>query len=151
MARTNTQPSAIAVPAVRPQEAFQEVQASFDRFCLISGNAALEEMLEEDANDPPRPYPGNERRELSSQPKPKTAEIPKTASLTAEAKVDSVGPQGRRIRRPHAASLRVTQSATQEAARFPPMDYRDNPQHRGRHHIKWTSFKPPFGPILLRR
>ena len=29
--------------------------------------------------DPPCSYPGNERRELSSQPKPKTAEIPKNA------------------------------------------------------------------------
>ena len=50
MSRTNTQPPAIAMLAVRPQEAFQEVQASFDRFCLISGIATLEEMLEEDAN-----------------------------------------------------------------------------------------------------
>ena len=33
----------------------------------------------------------------------------------------------------------------------PPMDYRDNPQHLIRHHIKWTNFTPPFGPILLRR
>jgi transposase-like protein len=37
------------MPAVSPQGAFQEVQASFDRFCLISGIAALEEMLNEDA------------------------------------------------------------------------------------------------------
>ncbi len=51
MTRTNTQPSAIAMPAVWPQEAFQEVQASFDRFCLISGIAALEEMLKKDANE----------------------------------------------------------------------------------------------------
>ncbi len=39
------------------------------------------------------PYPGNERRELSSQPKPKTAEIPKNTCLTAGAMVDPVGPQ----------------------------------------------------------
>lgn len=51
MTRTNTNSSAIAMPAVRPQEAFQEVQASFDRFCLISGISALEEMLEEDAKE----------------------------------------------------------------------------------------------------
>ncbi len=51
MTGTNTQPTAIAMPAVWPQEAFQEVQTSFDRFCLISGIAALEEMLEEDANE----------------------------------------------------------------------------------------------------
>ena len=51
MTRTNTQPTAIAMPADWPQEAFQKVQASFDRFCLISGIAALEEMLEEDANE----------------------------------------------------------------------------------------------------
>jgi transposase-like protein len=37
------------MPAVSPQGAFQAVQASFDRFCLISGIAALEEMLNEDA------------------------------------------------------------------------------------------------------
>ena len=35
----------------------------------------------------------NERRELSSQPKPKTAEIPKNTCLTAGAMVDPVGPQ----------------------------------------------------------
>ena len=50
MTRTNTQLSAIAMPAASPQEAFREVQASFDRFCLISGIAVLEAMLEEDAN-----------------------------------------------------------------------------------------------------
>ena len=42
---------------------------------------------------PPCPYPGDERRELSSQPKPKTAEIPKNTCLTAGAMVDPVGPQ----------------------------------------------------------
>ena len=34
------------------------------------------------------------------------------------------------------------------------MDYRDNPQHRARHHIKWTSFTPPwwtnFAPPLTK-
>ena len=49
MTRTTTNSPAIAMPAVSPQDAFQEVQASFDRFCLISGIAALEEMLEDDA------------------------------------------------------------------------------------------------------
>ena len=33
----------------------------------------------------------------------------------------------------------------------PPMDYRDNPQHRVRYHFKWTKFTPPLGLILLRR
>ena len=43
---------------------------------------------------PPCPYPGDERRELSSQPKPKTAKIPKPpACLTVNAMVDPVGPQ----------------------------------------------------------
>ena len=42
---------------------------------------------------PPCPYPGDERRELSSQPKPKTAKIPKTACLTVNTIVDPVGPQ----------------------------------------------------------
>ncbi len=37
-----------------------------------------------------------------------------------------------------------------EAARVPPMDYRDNPQHRAPNHIKRTSFTPPSGLILLR-
>ena len=50
MTRTNTNSTAIAMPAVSPQDAFQEVRASFDRCCLISGIGALEEMLEEDAN-----------------------------------------------------------------------------------------------------
>jgi len=49
MTKTNTNSTAITMPAVTPQGAFQEVQASFDRFCLISGITALEEMLNEDA------------------------------------------------------------------------------------------------------
>jgi len=49
MTRSNTNSSSVTMPAVSPQGAFQEVQASFDRFCLISGIAALEEMLNEDA------------------------------------------------------------------------------------------------------
>ena len=32
-----------------PKEAFQAVQESFDRFCLVSGISVLEQMLEEDA------------------------------------------------------------------------------------------------------
>ena len=40
MTRTTTNSPAIAMPAVSPQDAFQEVQTSFDRFCLISGIAA---------------------------------------------------------------------------------------------------------------
>ena len=36
---------------------------------------------------------GLSQRELSSQPKPKTAEIPKNTCLTAGAMVDPVGPQ----------------------------------------------------------
>ncbi len=49
MTKTNTNSTAVTMPAVTPQGAFQEVQASFDRFCLISGITALEEMLIEDA------------------------------------------------------------------------------------------------------
>ena len=41
--------------------------------------------------------------------------------------------------------------ALHEAARAPPVDYRDNPQRRMLQHIKWTSFTPPFGLILRRR
>ena len=54
---------------------------------------------------PPCPYPGNERRELSSQPKPKTAEIPKNTCLTAGAMVDPVGPQ-----EPPNTAYRITSS-----------------------------------------
>ena len=49
MTRPNTNFTSVTMPAVSPQGAFQEIQASFDRFCLISGIAALEEMLNEDA------------------------------------------------------------------------------------------------------
>jgi hypothetical protein len=41
---------------------------------------------------PPCPYPGDERRELSSQPKPKTAEIPNNTCITVSAMVGPVGP-----------------------------------------------------------
>jgi len=34
-----------------PKEAFADVRDSFDRFCLISGIEAMEQMLEEDANE----------------------------------------------------------------------------------------------------
>ena len=45
--------------------------------------------------DPPCPHPGNERRELSPQTEPKTAEFPKNrAVLNAEAVVAPAGPQG---------------------------------------------------------
>ena len=40
---------------------------------------------------PPRSYPGDERRQLPPEPKPKTAKIPK--NLTTEIMVDPVGPQ----------------------------------------------------------
>mgnify|MGYP006989105455 CR=1 FL=1 len=49
MTRANTNSAPVTMPSVSPQGAFQEVQASFERFCLISGIAALEEMLNEDA------------------------------------------------------------------------------------------------------
>ena len=39
----------------------------------------------------PRSYPGDERRQLPSQPEPKTAETPK--NLTTQPMVDPVGPQ----------------------------------------------------------
>ena len=61
--------------------------------------------------------------------------------------VDPVGPRGKRIRLPRASSLRVTQTL-HEAARVPPMDYRDNPQHPVPHHIKWTGFAPPKWSIF---
>jgi DNA replication protein DnaC len=81
----------------------------------------------------PCPYPGNERRQLPAQSKPKTAEIPKKHL--------------KRVGR------------TPQAARAPPMDYRDNPKHRVLHHTKWTNlttpqwyiFTPASGVLLLRR
>ncbi len=51
----------------------------------------------------------------------------------------------------HTPSLR-TRETLRKAARVPPMHYRDNPQQRLRHHIKWTGFTPPnwtdFAPPL---
>ncbi len=50
MTRPNTNPLAIATSMPSPREAFADVQDSFDRFCLISGIEAMEQMLEEDAS-----------------------------------------------------------------------------------------------------
>jgi len=50
MIKTNTNRPAIASSVPSPREAFDAVRSSFDRFCLISGIAALEEMLEEDTH-----------------------------------------------------------------------------------------------------
>ena len=87
---------------------------------------------------------GDERRQLPSQPEPKNAETPK--NLTTQPMVDPVGPQGTS----HAASLRVTQ-ALHEAARVPPMDYRDNAQRWAESHQvvhfyagQWCTFTPAF-------
>ncbi|MCP4933982.1 MAG: hypothetical protein GY927_07185, partial [bacterium] len=49
MTKTNTKPQAIAIPLPSPQEAFDDVRDSFERFCLLSGIEAMEQMLEEDA------------------------------------------------------------------------------------------------------
>ena len=72
----------------------------------------------------------NESRQLPSQPEPKTAETPK--NLTTQPMVDPVGPQAP-PRLFTSASLRVTQ-ALHEAARVPPMDYRDNRQRWAESH-----------------
>ena len=37
------------VPAAIVEEAWQQVAASFDRFCLTAGVAALTDMMEQDA------------------------------------------------------------------------------------------------------
>jgi len=50
MTKTNTSHLAIATSIPGPREAFADVQESFDRFCLISGIEAMEQMLEEDAS-----------------------------------------------------------------------------------------------------
>ena len=52
----------------------------FDEWTEIFGSERLTGALL-DRLTHPCPYPGNERRELSSQPKPKTAEIPKNTLL----------------------------------------------------------------------
>ncbi len=50
MTKTNTSQPAIASSVPSPREAFDAVRSSFDRFCLISGIAVLEEMQEEDTH-----------------------------------------------------------------------------------------------------
>ena len=59
---------------------------------------------------------------LSSQPKPKTAEIPKYACLTTELKVDPVGPQ-----EPPRCFAPRNASATRSSAGPSYGLYRDNP------------------------
>ena len=51
---------------------------------------------------------------------------------------------------PRAFAPRIAK-ALHEAARGPPMDYRDNPQHRVLHHTKWCIFTPASAVLLLRR
>lgn len=51
MTKANTTPLAIATTIPSPRRAFADVQDSFDRFCLISGIEAMEQMLEEDARE----------------------------------------------------------------------------------------------------
>ena len=40
------------------------------------------------------------------------------------------------------SSVIAAGTSTPQAARGPPMDYRDNPQHRTHHHINWAGFTP---------
>lgn len=49
MTRNSTAP--VAAPPAIVAEAWQQVGASFDRFCLASGVAALQTMMEQDATD----------------------------------------------------------------------------------------------------
>jgi transposase-like protein len=50
MTKSNTSHLAIASSLPSPQESFDDVRDSFERFCLLSGIEAMEQMLEEDAN-----------------------------------------------------------------------------------------------------
>jgi len=50
MTKNSTNHLAIASSLPSPQEAFDDVRDSFERFCLLSGIEAMEQMLEEDAN-----------------------------------------------------------------------------------------------------
>jgi len=49
MSKNSTSHFAIASSLPSPQEAFDDVLESFERFCLLSGIEVLEKMLEEDA------------------------------------------------------------------------------------------------------
>ena len=50
MTKNSTAP--VAAPPAIVAEAWQQVGASFDRFCLASGVAALQTMMEQDATPP---------------------------------------------------------------------------------------------------
>ena len=116
----------------------------FDEWTEVFGSERLTGALLRPAHTP-RSYPGDERRQLPSQPEPKTAETPK--NLTTQPMVDPAGPTGTS----HAASLRVTQ-ALHEAARVPPMDYQMDNRHAGLNRIKWCIFTPAaFTPALTRQ
>ena len=67
-------------------------------------------------------------------------------NLTTEIMVDPVGPQA-----PPTLLRSAYRKALHEAARAPPMDYRDNPQHRVLRHRRWCTFTPATGVFLLRR
>jgi DNA replication protein DnaC len=88
----------------------------------------------------PCPYPGDERRQLPAQSKPKTAEIPKKhlTGLNHRGHGCPGGSTGT-SRAPCCVSV---WGRTPQAARVPPMDYRDNPQHRVGHTIKCLDQRP---------
>ena len=62
----------------------------FDEWTEVFGSERLDWGVAGPAHTP-RSYPGDERRQLPSQPEPKTAETPK--NLTPQPMVDPVGPQ----------------------------------------------------------
>ena len=67
----------------------------FDEWTEIFGVRTPSDRSLAGSPDPPCPHPGNERRELPTQTKPKTAELPKNrAVLNAETVVAPAGPQG---------------------------------------------------------
>jgi DNA replication protein DnaC len=83
---------------------------------------------------------GDERRQLPAQSKPKTAEIPKKhlTGLNHRGHGCPGGSTGT-SRAPCCVSV---WGRTPQAARVPPMDYRDNPQHRVGHTIKCLDQRP---------
>ena len=83
--------------------------------------------LLEKAHCSPRSNPGDERRQLPSQPEPKTAETPTKEDSPAHERPG--GPTGTS----HAASVRMCQALTKQR-RVPPMDYRDNRQRWAESH-----------------
>ena len=85
----------------------------FDEWTEVFGSERLDRSIAGPSH-PPCPYPGNERRKLPAQPEPKKAEIPPKPLTGIEHR--DPGCPGGSTGTSHAASLRVSQSATRSSA-----------------------------------